>query len=316
MCAAVLMNRSFLRGPAVEDAVIGRLQDVPARPCPFCGRSNVKFSKEHWLPRDWGEYFPRLPVLHSGAYPYDGSPRSRVENLSHFDKQFGGICADCNNGWLRELDVRAKLPALELGLGKRTHVEASEIASFAASLYRAALIGVWGQREMFGLPDLARYSFLREFGRPPEDVAILIGLSREGYLCAGGNYSALGIEGSPGESFRSFAFGGIGYLFVVVLLPPLGVASTVRRVARAVRKASEGTLVPLWPGERRRIVLPERRISRGQADRFSELGVALGIREEPYPRDPLPESVLDRFKTREQIGAQLRPATKFLETRS
>lgn len=282
------------------------------RRCPFCGRSGVKFSKEHWLPADWGEYFPRLPNLISARHDYDGPSTSRVENLSHFDKQFDGICRDCNSGWLREGDVAAKEVAIELAWRRRAHVAAPEVLSLSASLYRAGLIGMWGQRDAYGLPS-GRFEELHQLRRPPNDVHILLGHNDEGFLYAGGNYSALTVDGSQETAVRSLAFGGLGHLFVVVIVSEPELSTIVSQVARDVKRAAAGTLVTLWPNRRERVDLPKHPISRDIAARVTELGVALGIRDTPVSRTPVPDRVLAKYPDREALNRSVRMPTKQID---
>ncbi|MGO1392689.1 hypothetical protein [Agrococcus casei] len=280
--------------------------------CPFCRRSGVKFSKEHWLPADWGEYFPRLPNLISARHDYEGESTSRVENLSHCDKQFDGICRDCNSGWLREIDVAAKQVAIDLAFRRRMFVAAPEVLPLSASLYRAALIGMWGQRDAYGLPE-RRFPEFHASGRPPHDVHILLGHNDEGYLYAGGNYSALTVDGSNATAVRSLAFGGLGHLFVVVIVSEPELTAVVNEAVRAVRDAADGTLVPLWPNRRRRVDLPKHAITRETAARVTELGVVLGLRDAPVPRTPIPERVLAKFPTREALNQAVRVPTKQID---
>lgn len=277
--------------------------------CPFCG-STGPFSREHWLPRDWGEYFPRLPGLVSANRGYDDEEtRVYIENRSHFDRQFSGICRRCNNEWLRELDVSAKDVALDLALRHRAYVSANEVLRLSASLYRAGLIGMWGQRQQHGLP-ADRFSEFWRLRRPPDGAHILIGHSEEGYLFAGGHYSAVTADGTNETAVRSLAFGGIGHLFVVVLVSIPELDATVGRVARAMKSAATGTLVSLWPNKRRRVTLPDRPITHDIALRSAELGVVLGLREPTAPDLKMRGRLLARYPTPETIRKQLRPAKR------
>jgi len=282
---------------------------VPTEVCPFCG-STGPFSREHWLPRDWGEYFPRLPGLVSANRGYDEDETDiRIENLSHFDRQFSGICRRCNNEWLREIDVAAKDVALDLALRHRFHVSANEVVTLASSLYRAGLIGMWGQRHQHGLPR-GRFPEFRTVRRPPVGAHILLGHSEEGYLFAGGHYSAVTADGTNETAVRSLAFGGIGHLFVVVLLSVPELDATVARVARAMKSAANGTLVSLWPNKRRRVTLPPRPITHEIALRSAELGVVLGMREPTAPDLQAQGRLMARYPTPDTIRRQLRPATR------
>lgn len=278
------------------------------RACPFCGGPGP-FSKEHWLPHDWGEYFPKVPGLVTANRNYDEAELTvRIENLTHFDKQFAGICARCNNGWLRELDTAAKDIALDLALEHRAYVGAGEIAPLSASLYRAGLIGMWGQRGEHGLPE-GRFEEFMALRRPAQDIHILIGRSDQGYLFAGGHYSAVTADGTNETAVRSLAFGGLGYLFVIVLVSIPELAPVVARVAKAVKAASRGTLSSLWPNKRKRVNLPDGRITHEIA-LGTELGVVLNLREPTAPQLREEGRLLSRYATPEDIRKQLRLPTR------
>jgi len=234
---------------------------------------------------------------------------ARIENLSHFDRQFSGICRRCNNEWLREIDVAAKDVALDLALRHRAHVSANEVVTLASSLYRAGLIGMWGQRQQYGLPE-GRFPEFRTLRRPPAGAHILLGHSEEGYLFAGGHYSAVTADGTNETAVRSLAFGGIGHLFVVVLLSVPELDATVARVARAMKSAANCTLVSLWPNKRRRVTLPARPITHEIALRSAELGVVLGMREPTAPDLQAQGRLMARYPTPDTIRKQLRPATR------
>jgi lysophospholipase L1-like esterase len=247
-------------------------------------------------------------VLLSADHDYDGASTSRVENRSHFDLQFGGICAQCNSGWLRELDVAAKEVALELALQRRIHVRADEVLPLANSLYRASLVGMWGKREQHGLP-AHRYPDFFQSRRPPQDVHILIGHNDAGFLFAGAHYSAVTVDGTNETAVRSFAFGGIGHLFVVALVGPPEIARTTTRLAQGILREAGGTLQRLWPNPRQRVNLSTREISRETALRVAELGAFLGLRE-PSPPMPIPDNIQQRFATEDDVRRRVRPATK------
>lgn len=281
--------------------------EVTAKSCPFCGAIGVRFSKEHWLPRDWGEHFPRLPGLVSADHRYGVHSSSRIENLSHFDRQFSGICATCNNGWLRELDVVAKETALDLAFLRRRHVRADEVLCLSSSLYRASLIGMWGKRQQYGVP-LRRYRAFYNERRPPRGVHLMLGHNRGGYLFAGGNYSAVTLDGDPSVAIRCFAFGGLGHLFVVALISEPELDPAVRKVARAVKRAARSTLVTLWPNSRHRVTLASREITRESAQGATELGLVLGLRSSPTEVDFT--DLQSRYPDTASVLRRLRPATK------
>lgn len=281
------------------------------RVCPFCGDSEGPFTREHWLPEDWGDYFPRINGLITQNHDYDGESTRRIENLSQFDKKFDGICARCNNVWLRDIDVEAKRVALDLAFRRRLYVSANEVRPLAASLYRAALVGMWGQRLQHGLPS-RRYPEFRRLRRPPSDVYLLLGHNDAGYIFAGGHYSAVTVDGDTSLAVRSFSFGGLGHLFVVVLVTEPELSSTMQRVAREVKRQAQGTLTTLWPNSRQRVNLPTRQISYELAAQVAEVGVVLNLRP-PRTAPPDDQDLRRRFASKDGFLKNFRPATKRLE---
>jgi len=168
---------------------------------------------------------------------------------------------------------------------------------------------MWGQRQQHGLPE-GRFSEFWTLRRPPAGAHILLGHSDEGCLFAGGHYSAVTADGTNETAVRSLAFGGIGHLFVVVLLSVPELDATVARVARSMKSAADGTLVSLWPNKRRRVTLPTRPITHEIALRSAELGVVLGMREPTAPDLQAQGRLMDRYPTSDTIRKQLRPATR------
>ena len=171
---------------------------------------------------------------------------------------------------------------------------------------------MWGQRDAYGLP-ARRFPEFHELRRPPADAHILLGHNDEGYLYAGGNYSALTLDGSKGTAVRSFAFGGLGHLFVMVIVSEPELAGVVSDAVRGVKRAANGRLVTLWPNRRRRVDLPSHPIARDIAARVSELGVALGVRDEPVRRTPVPERVLAKYSNLEALNRSIRMPTKEID---
>lgn len=214
---------------------------------------------------------------------------------------------------MREIDVEAKHVAIDLGYRRRRHVAADEVLPLSASLYRAALIGIWGQRDFFGFPE-HRFSEFYKTRQPPHDVQILLGHNDGGYLYAGGNYSAVTVEGFDGAAVRSFAFGGVGHLFVVVIVSDLELPRAVREVVRGVKRTAQGTLVPLWPNRRRQgVTLPSHAITRDIAAHATEIGVAVGVRVDPVPRTPVSEKVQTKFADPEALRKAVRMPTKRID---
>lgn len=171
---------------------------------------------------------------------------------------------------------------MRLALTQCDYVGANEVSPLASSLYRASLVGMWGQRREYPAPLDQMRQFCVE-RRPPVNVSILVGKSELPFIFAGGHDNYVSLRQEEAQWARSFAFGTLGSLFVLTLLT--GATDRFGRdLAKVAIKRSEGTMVQLWPRRRReRVHLPRRRISAGLASRCAEVAVLLHLREPMIP---------------------------------
>jgi len=285
---------------------------VMKEPCPFCGSRVGHSTKEHWLPRDWGEHFPLPPAMLARRVDYhDQVSEPMVKNLAPYDQQFSGICAACDGGWLRELDTAAKPIALSLGLRRVAAVPAAEVVPLAASLYRAALMLTWGRRVEQGY-EPSRFQFLHAHRRPPEDVFILLGKAMEPWIHGGGYQNVLPVARNI-DALRIITFGAIGHLWVAVIDPAPGFESEARYLAASAKTGTSGTLKQLWPNRRRtRVTLDGMRIGVTVADRVAGVH-PLTNDSEPFAPAVTPDSVLARYPTEPAYRDSFRASTKTLE---
>lgn len=282
-------------------------------PCPFCGSTKDANTREHWLPKDWGEYFAQPPVMLARSVDYqDQASRPRVKNMSPFDQQYSGICARCNNGWLRDLDHAAKHTALSLGLRQTAFVPGDAVLPLAASLYRASLMLTWGRRSEQG-HEPTRFRQLYEHRRPPDSVFILLGKALEPWIHGGGYQNVLPIAGNI-SAVRLTSFGAIGYLWVQVIDSAPGFEKHAAEYAKSVKIGASGSLKQLWPNRRRtRVTLSGMRIGRTIADHAAAVR-PLRDGAAPFPPVINPHSVAQRFPTEDSYLAAYKPPTKYLSS--
>ena len=223
--------------------------------CPFCGDKTQNMSSEHWLPQSWRKYLA-LPELYIHRTSVEGvRGETTVEYRTPLDQKFGGICGSCNSHDLRLMDVAAQARTLNLTWKKTTEIPATEVAVVATAATRAALMLIWGHRETYSYPKAA-YPQLRDRRLPPDGVSVFMGFSDEPSIYAAGQHSAVETdEGQPrGVHILSW---GLGWLFVVVVVPNDGDPSVANRVTRRVQKVNQMFGQPLkqvWPNSRRKSV--------------------------------------------------------------
>ena len=208
-------------------------------------------TKEHWIPQSWRDYFP-LPEVYLKRSFVEGEPQTtKVENRTPYDQRWGGICGTCNNSWLRQLDEAAKARLLNLAYMKTDVVPPSEIHTVAMSVTRAALMKIWGDKGAHGYPRDAFRQF-RDDAIPPDGTHIFLGFGVEPFIYAGGHHASMHRSDQQSDGTHIVAWG-LGFLFVVVVVPRdlnISLASSVASAITRVSRAAGRPLVALWPRKR------------------------------------------------------------------
>lgn len=229
-----------------------------ARSCRFCGESRVGTgSKEHIFHDSFRKSIPHSPKLKLTRYEggLDTEPVDEtVLPITMFDRQIGGVCRECNSGWMNEIDLAIEPQIVALANSRSDTLPSSQIAAFARWAYKIALLRPELDRSKNGQldEDLAP-SFYRE-RLPPSSVHILIGRTRQPLFESGYNsYTGLRPDpDSPTLRFNSIGWG-MGQLYTLVL-----VGSTHPYVKRglelrkqALMRYGAGDLQAVWPRRRR-----------------------------------------------------------------
>lgn len=152
---------------------------VGTKPCIFCGRTGVRLTREHAIPR-WVS--KALQTREHGGVTQTLGPDGRdPRHVAELDLKVREVCAPCNNGWLAELErfVRSILanPIRGLPLTKPIPVSAHRrLAVWALKTWLLAqhVSGSRPGNTPFALqPDILQH--LRQHNEPPDLTGVWIG---------------------------------------------------------------------------------------------------------------------------------------------
>jgi hypothetical protein len=141
-------------------------------PCPFCLTKGTN-SAEHRLPDSWEQYFT-VPRVLLNTSVINGVHKVSINNKSPFDLKFGGICASCNNGWMREIDEAAREDVIPFATSEISSLEVEAADRIAMHLVRTALMTSWGKRDQQGYPAHLFNEFYRR-REVPNGVRVFVG---------------------------------------------------------------------------------------------------------------------------------------------
>lgn len=222
-------------------ATLGR---VPVQACPFCGSFGVK-SKEHRIPQSWKQYFHLVSEIVRGTSVAGEVQPPRSSSRTQFDEQYAGICAVCNNGWMKEIDEAAMRRLVNLAWARTTTVPASEIVVVMRSVVRAALVTAWGTRSRLGYPASAFSEFYRR-RLPPAGTRVFMGYSDWPFIHAAGHHSVLPMDKDIIGGVHIVAWS-LQKLYIVVVFPRDDDQVMAGITATAIRRRSRGILRQVWP---------------------------------------------------------------------
>lgn len=208
-------------------------------------------TEEHWIPQSWREFFP-LPKIFVTRRSDEGERGATdVEYRTPYDQRWGGICGPCNSDWLRKLDEASKARLLNLAYKTTTTIPASEVHAVAMALTRAALMKIWGDKDEHGYPSGAFRQF-RDSAIPPDGTHVFVGFGVEPFIYAGGHHASMVRTDGRSDGTHIVAWG-LGWLFVLVVVPRdanVSLASTAASAIARVSRAAGRPLVKLWPRKR------------------------------------------------------------------
>ncbi|MBA3019829.1 hypothetical protein [Propionicimonas sp.] len=171
--------------------------------------------------------------------------KTSYSSKTPFDKKYPGVCAQCNNVWLREIDEAAQDAVLAVATGKRAWFRSTELNAVAMHLTRTGLMRMWGTRYEVECP-LAKMREFRHTQRPPEGTRIFAAWSEDAFVLAGGRHDLLNVNGDP-ETNMHLASWSMGRLFALVIIPAAGMEPTSDTLARLIHRHGQRKVRLIWP---------------------------------------------------------------------
>lgn len=155
-----------------ESTAPARTLNCVARACVFCGGTPT--TKEHLWP-DWGRRLiaDAEPLTHYQQVRQDNrEPVDRTWTTPPFRWTVNAVCARCNNGWMSQLEERARpmlLPMLQ-GRGRELHREGQRtLASWAL---KTSMMFEHTQGPHRRVIPREEYTYLLEHGQPSERIVV------------------------------------------------------------------------------------------------------------------------------------------------
>ena len=115
--------------------------------CIFCGRHDG-LSKEHIWPEWMASYLPigtpnaNISEVHSGIPKQASVLQRRSERPGPVHtKKVRAVCRRCNNGWMSEIEGRAKSPLLSALTSQDLNIDTAQIAALAVWAVLKAIVG-------------------------------------------------------------------------------------------------------------------------------------------------------------------------------
>lgn len=163
----------------------------PRLPCLFCGMSDSKRSREHFLRSSLRQHLSSAPVLDFHEV-FRGLASHRRVAVSQFDLVVRRICVRCNNSWLEELEDRAEAPLRYLTTGHGLVPSIDQLNHLAYWACGRALLRTYVSPEGRAPQSLFRQIYAnRNLRSTPENFRVAIALTTSSGLEAGTHQSAV-----------------------------------------------------------------------------------------------------------------------------
>lgn len=209
--------------------------------CTFCGQSGVKLTKEHVYPQHWKLLFPAATgndVVHRlGRNGYETQPGAP----NRFENTVREFCAQCNGGWMRQIDEAAKPFLIPLAHGERSSLSEEESNALQIWATKTALVRSLQDRSAALQSSAARF---HDFYRDRTPFGPLVVQAAACELSHLDGNSSLTLPGSTEAVCGVFTFA-IEQLFVqVAIFDPEDTeyGPESRRMLAAARDYSEGRI--------------------------------------------------------------------------
>jgi hypothetical protein len=156
--------------------------------CIFC-EGGGKLTKEHVIPKWLGPVLleARPPTGRSlggklfthrfNPGPNDDSP-PREWSIDEVDLVTNSVCEECNNGWLHDLETKARPVLTRLVMGETADLSTDEQKTVATWSYRTALLFQLLRAERVRAIPLDRFRELFALRRPPTEARVWLGAAK------------------------------------------------------------------------------------------------------------------------------------------
>lgn len=237
-------------------------------PCMFCKRTGVQLTKEDVIPlwllrmlRPWSDkHYIGIGSTNSGIRRVAKRPTVRL----------GGICEDCNNGWMHDLERSFRalmIPAItgearKPGLALRLDLGGQEVV--ATWTAKTMLLMGYAMEGKGGLHAQGFIEYLYQHQRPPGTLMIGIGVADLGDLMLVHRISSTRRGGEVIAITSLLAIGQLALYFTMVVRQ----ASGERGFAMPTSQLAE-SLLKIWPSQRPEVEWPPPRVlTREDIERF------------------------------------------------
>lgn len=217
-----------------------RLSRMPGRSCLFCGSRPV--TREHVLPTWVYEALQVYgPITHThGARPV------RITNV--FDLVLRAVCATCNNGWLSDLEGRAKDTLTPAITGQPATWDSKQQELAALWAIKTAILLELSARHIRGTGFAPAEHFTHLFTTrtpPPWSMCWTAGVDAKGRDIMWERVTALSLDGTTPQGY--FATVAVGYLVLHVFGWVQRAGSAARPMRPVIPPDLRPALAQVWP---------------------------------------------------------------------
>ena len=211
----------------------------------------MKLTLEHAYPRWLG----RLLGI-SGASPviYSTSSKRNIRQAPEIDLAIREVCADCNNGWLHDLEraFRAVMsgPILGLPLTVPMPVEVQLVVATWAVKTWLLLEQVWGaMRGGTGASPMKMLQYMRENNEPPPGTVVWIGAIEIGSRRLRAAIGSMPVQSPSKPPFGVLGVFTIGSVLFNVYVPAFFGDAPIPKTMYNLGLAANPYLIQIWPHE-------------------------------------------------------------------
>jgi hypothetical protein len=168
--------------------------------CAFCERDRV-LTREHL----WADWLREMaPDNTAGPHVMaDGDDVQRVWDAQMFSHTVRCVCADCNNGWMSELEDEVKPVLTPLLKNHRTTLSREDQLLLATWAMKTGLVHQ-GRDRVTRMP-AEHFRYLYEHRRPPRDVVVTMAAyaGRRYPAFAGHHLKTLKVQAGTGQTLET-----------------------------------------------------------------------------------------------------------------